>query len=99
MRENSVTTLLYNIRFIRLIIRIAPRRRVVLQAGCDDIVRCEGLLVLVAAGAVRHNHGIDAGLVAVGFVEAVGDGVDEVVVEFILDEIDGAASEAASHDA
>ena len=51
------------------------------------------------AGAVGNYYGVNLGLVTILLVEARLGGGDEVVVEVALNEVDGAAAEAATHDA
>lgn len=55
-------------------------------------------LFLVAACAVRYDDGIYHRFVAVTFVEFLCDGFNKVVIKRILDEVHGAATEAAAHD-
>ena len=59
---------------------------------------CSGEMLAEPTRAVADDHVVDLGLVAVLLVELLLGCGDEVLVEVVAYQVDGAAAEAAAHD-
>lgn len=54
---------------------------------------------LQKSGAVRDNNRVYLRLMTILLLETLGNGSYEVVIELLLNEVDGTATEAATHNA